>query len=149
VHLSRAAEHRRVGEALRTAAQEPWAAVCYFYSAYHLVRYALRRDPIFDNPTALTRINVELYPDLRDISRHHGRKRTTPREWGINELVLVLYRPIAAPYNKLHQASIDIRYEDGPGPLSLDRAAVWLDEIWTAHDAGGLRATAPPDSIRT
>lgn len=77
-HVERAQRHRKVGDALAAAGDE-WAAVCYFYSAFHLVRHALRTDPIFDDPTALSRIRPDLRPELRDVERHHGRFGTYQR----------------------------------------------------------------------
>ena len=138
-HLERAKRHRKVGDALRDAGDE-WAAVCHFYSAYHVVRYALRTDPIFDDTTALQRLHRELTPDVAEIARHHGRGGRTPREWGINDAVVYLYRPIAATYHKLHQASVAVRYESGIGAPDLGRVDGWLADIWDAHEAGNLRA---------
>lgn len=144
VHLERAARHRKVGEALRDAGDE-WAAVCYFYSAYHLVKHALLIDPIFDDPTALSRIHVTLTPDDRFTTSHHGRQRSgQPRDWGVNELVSRLYRPIAGNYERLHQASIHVRYESGLN-LPLDQMVAALEAVQAAHAAGELRATRAPD----
>lgn len=142
VHLERAARHRKVGDALCSAGDE-WAAVCYFYSAYHLVQHALLSDPVFDNPTALTAIQPLLTPDHRYTHAHKGRQRSGHvREFGVNELVLQLYRPIASKYNQLHQASIHVRYESGL-VLQLDRVVAALQGVEAAHLAGELRAQRP------
>lgn len=138
VHLERAARHRKIGDHLCEAGDE-WGAVCYFYSAYHLVKHALLTDPIFDEPTALSRIDVTLQPDDRYTSRHHGRQREgQAREWGVNELVTRLYRPISASYERLHQASIAVRYGAGLA-LPLDRIVGAIEAVQNAHTAGELR----------
>lgn len=136
--IRRTTEHRRVGD-LPGDADEQWAVVCWFYSAYHLVRHALTSDPIFDDPTQLSRINAELTPADRSVARHNARKvGPNGREWGVNELVVKLYRPIAGDYNRLHQASVAVRYEDG---VSVDLTSVKaaLDRAWAVHSAGKLR----------
>jgi hypothetical protein len=139
LHLERAERHRKVGQALLEAEDE-WSAVCSFYSAYHLVRYALRSDPIFDDLDALQRIRKDLTPDERNTERHRGRVSGQAREWGINELVVALYRPAAAAYHRLHQASITVRYEEGLIPSTMNRVSESLTAMWSAHDAGSLKA---------
>lgn len=112
-HRRRAAEHERVGNALADASHE-WAAVCYFYAAYHIVKAALLDDPIFDAVDTCQAKHPDLMPEDRYVSRHKGRRNTSAgREWGVNELVLQLYRAAAGDYDKLHQASNDVRYHDG------------------------------------
>lgn len=138
-HASRAARHAKVGRALRDVGDE-WATVCFFYSAYHLVRCAILRDPIFDDPARLTALNRDLLPDDRYVSRHKGRKNRFEKEWGLNELVLVLYRHVAGPYDLLHQASITVRYGSGLPAGWLDRSSDQLDQIVAAHDSGSLVA---------
>lgn len=103
--------HAKTGDALEGAGDE-WAAVCWFYSAYHYVRSALIADPIFDDLTRLQSVHQHLVPDDRHVTRHKGRRGGAP-ELGVNEVVLKLYPAIAGPYDKLHQASIDVRYERG------------------------------------
>ena len=112
-HRSRAAEHEGLGRVLAESGHE-WAAVALFYAAYHHVKAALLEDVIFDDHAACQSLSGDLLPQDRTTTRHQGRKRTTSgREWGINELVLLLYRPAAGTYEKLHQASVDVRYQAG------------------------------------
>lgn len=112
-HKRRATEHERVGAALADVDHE-WSAVCYFYAAYHTVKAALLDDPLFDDPITCQAKHPDLLPDDRYVSRHKGRRHTSAgREWGVNELVLKLYRSAAGDYDKLHQASNDVRYHDG------------------------------------
>lgn len=89
-----------------------WSAVCAFYCAYHSMRYAIETDPVWDDPTALANINSRLRPGDRGTSRHHGHfgHESGP---GVNRLVLNLYRDLAASYEMLHLASIDVRYNNG------------------------------------
>lgn len=138
-HLGRARHHRTVGDALATAADEEWAAVCYFYSAYHLARHALVTDPVFGDVSRLEAINVDLLPGSRNVTRHHGRHRPGgPREWGINELIQVLYPRVAPRYERLHQASIAVRYKQGIANFSAANPRVWLDEIEAERAAGRM-----------
>lgn len=136
-HCLRATHHAHVGDALAGSGESEWAAVCFFYAGYHLVRAALLIDPVFSDPTRLSKLNVELTPEDRQTERHKGRKNTANgREWGINELVLLLYRAIAGPYDRLHQASIDVRYGRGlRGDVSdLREHLTTIEEAY----AGGL-----------
>jgi hypothetical protein len=145
-HLFRAERHRKVGKALLEAEDE-WSAVCYFYSAYHLVRYALRSDPIFEDLDGLQRINKMLTLDERTTERHRGRLgQNKVRDWGINELVVALYRPVSGAYHRLHQASVTVRYEEGLIPETMNRVSGSLDKIWEAHETGSLKAVVPPDT---
>ncbi len=102
---------------------------------YHLIKAALLRDPVWSDLRSLTAINVDLTPEQRFTDRHRGRRRigsNQPREWGINDLVFVLYRPAARFYERLHQASIDVRYGTGlpAGALpDLDTALKALFEM--------------------
>lgn len=139
VHLERAARHRKVGDALFEAEDE-WAAVCYFYSAYHLIQHAFLTDPIFDDALGLQAIHPTLVPDHRFTSSHKGRQRPGQvREWGVNELVHALYRPVIGKYDLLHQASIHVRYHAGLHvPLGRIRPA--LEVIEDAHTDGELCA---------
>lgn len=143
VHLERAQRHRKVGEALRAAGNE-WSAVCYFYSAYHLVKNVLLADPVFDDPTALSQIHSTLAMDHRHTSSHHGRQRKgEPRAWGVNELVFKLYPCIYKEYERLHQASIAVRYEAGLRP-EVKLEGVWQDIrlIADEHQKGSLVAAS-------
>src|SRR4051812_9416111 len=70
-HLKRAERHKKIGDLLAGAGDE-WAAVPWFYSAYHLVKAALLVDPIFDDLRALSAISVDLIPQDRFTNRHNG-----------------------------------------------------------------------------
>lgn len=67
-----------------------WAAVAYFYSAYHRVRAALLDDPVFDDMSRLKRVDPQLLPSDRDTAFHTGRRRGQAPEFGVNDLVLLL-----------------------------------------------------------
>jgi len=122
--------HQVVGNALGDAGDE-WAAVVWFYSAYHLIKGALLRDPIWSDLGALANISLELMPEDRFTSRHRGRRRANgaPREWGVNELVLKLYRKAAKPYDLLHQASISVRYGAGLPDGALPELREALEQL--------------------
>lgn len=142
-HLSRAAEHERVADALADAGHE-WSAVCYFYAAYHLVKAAMLEDAIFDDPTQCQALHPDLLPDDRYVSRHKGRRRTSEgREWGLNELVLVLYRPAAGKYERLHSVSNDVRYHDGLAGTVADVRGVY-EEFKALVDGGALSTGRSP-----
>lgn len=112
-HLRRAAEHEAVADVLAEAGHE-WSAVCYFYAAYHRVKAALLEDTVFDSVDACQALHADLMPQDRYTSRHKGRRYTSQgREWGINELVLVLYKSAVGKYERLHSMSNDVRYHDG------------------------------------
>lgn len=137
-HLTRAREHEQVGDALKDAVGNEWAAVCYFYSAYHLVRAALVADPIFDSMARLKAKSSHLMPSDRYTDSHHG-SRAPGMNFGVNELVNLLYPQILQSYEFLHQASIAVRYDTG---LRFDLTNVRgrLDAVIAASDSG-LAAT--------
>lgn len=137
--LQRASRHEKVGDALADAGDE-WATVLYFYAAYHLVRSALLSDPVFDDASRLAVYSSRLSKADRFVSRHNGRNpKNGVRVWGVTELVSLLYLPVAADYEALHQASIDVRYKSGlQGVISDAKAA--LNVIEGAHTAGHLLA---------
>jgi|GEM_PF-643797 len=108
-HVERASQHQQVGEALGTAANNEWAGVCYFYSAYHLVVGSIYSDPIFGDLKTLKAIHHSLTPEDRYTTQHQAR-RGSEKPFGVNELVGLLYRPIREPYLELHGQSIDVRY---------------------------------------
>lgn len=126
--LERADRHEVIANVLADAGDE-WACVPYFY--------ALSEDPVFEDPTRLSRINSHLSIADRHVTRHHGRRKLG--EWGVNDLVTLLYRPIAVDYERLHGASIEVRYGGGfAGDLSDVRAA--LGHIRIEHESGRLHA---------
>lgn len=139
-HRARAARHRVIGELLHDSGDE-WGAVPMFYSAYHLMKAALLRDPIWDQLGPLQRLNRDLIPDDRHTDRHKGRRRgDQPREWGINELVQKLYPPASGPYERLHQASILVRYGAGLPSEAMPSLATSLERICALDAAGELEA---------
>lgn len=116
-HVLRADEHESLAGVLRDSGHE-WAAVAYFYSAYHLVSAALLRDPIFTSPGRLAAASPALTMADQTATRHqgymqfgHGGRRT--KIWGLNDLVALLYRPVWPFYAQLHEGSVDVRYGTG------------------------------------
>lgn len=140
-HLVRAARHDKIGRLLSESGDE-WGAVALFYGAYHRVKAALITDPIWDDIGQLQAIHSDLVPDDRLIERHRGRRRSgAPREWGINELVQTLYPEITRAYERLHQASISVRYGVGLREGALGDLAEASEEIKRLYDQGKLSAT--------
>lgn len=109
-HVQRADRHFVVGETLEQAGDE-WAAVCYFYSAYHLLKAALQVDPVFDDLPRLASINRNLTIDDRHCSRHQGSRGLQSPVLGLNEVVGLLYPGISTEYRLLHAASVQVRYK--------------------------------------
>jgi hypothetical protein len=139
-HLARAEQHLKVGNVLVETRQE-WGAVALFYSAYHRVKAAMLRDPIWGQVNALQAVHQDLIPDDRYIERHHGRRRRgEPREWGVNELVAVLYPSATRAYEQLHQASIDVRYSTGLPAGALPALATAITTISELDSDGELEA---------
>jgi hypothetical protein len=137
-HLSRARQHETVADAL---GENEWAAVPYFYAAYHIVKCALIEDPIFDDVTRLHGKHYDLVPDDRYTDRHKGRKvSSSGREWGINELVYLMYPSVVGAYERLHQASIDVRYRAGLRGATSDLRDC-LTKIRDAYEQGQMRAS--------
>jgi hypothetical protein len=132
-HHARAVRHAKVGDALLDAGDE-WSAVCLFYAAYHLVRATLLSDPIFSDMTRLKRINQNLMPKDQFTEGHHG-SRQPGASFGVNELVKLLYPAIYGPYEYLHQASIQVRYEQGLR-FPLEKVRESLDAVQAAVEAG-------------
>lgn len=140
-HRARAQRHRIIGNVLADAGDE-WAAVPLFYSAHHVIKGALLRDPIWGQVNALQVINQDLIPDDRFTTRHKGRKRPGggPREWGVNELVLLLYRPAVKHYEHLHQASNSVRYGTGLAHGAVPAVTTALAAIEELESRGDLEA---------
>lgn len=140
-HTARAARHQKVADALADAGDE-WSAVCYFYAAYHMIRAALLEDTIFDRLEWCQQKNRDLLPQDRHTMRHHGRKNTSNgREWGVNELVFLLYPNVVGAYERLHQASNDVRYHDGLRGSVADMQAVYRDFVDKFANGGLSSAT--------
>jgi hypothetical protein len=126
-HAERALVHE-ASALLLTPHSTDWATVAYFYSAYHLVKASLLRDPIFTDPTLCSNKDASLMMEDRLVTRHHGKRpRGGAREWGVNELVNLLYKPIWVSYEQLHQASVDARYYGG--------AKASITDVHAAHAA--------------
>lgn len=142
-HTARATHHFDVGCALRDAAANEWAAVCWFYSAYHHVKAALLQDAIFDDVGRLHEKHHDLQSSDRYTDRHQIRKGpgSGHRGWGINELVQLLYPGVIRPYDRLHQASVSVRYRDGLPGDALPGLSTAIDEIRDAARAGNLSAS--------
>lgn len=111
-HVERARYHERVGDALREADGDSWAAVCYFYSAFHLARAAITTDPIWDDFAALKEAHQDLMPQDQGVTAHNVR-RGGDRRFGLNDVVRLLYPEIGVTYLHLHGASVGVRYEKG------------------------------------
>lgn len=125
-HVERAAHHHLVGSALHESNDEEWAAVCYFYSAYHLLRGALTTDPIFNDLTALKRVDQNLMESDRWAEKHHVPKNVVG--FGLNNLVSLIYPSVQASYHELHGASVNVRYERGL-TFTLDALAESLEDV--------------------
>jgi len=122
---------------------DEWAVVPWFYSAYHLMKAVLLRDPIWGDLAALHAISVDLTPDDRFCDRHKGRRQRIPGvapEFGINDLVLKLYRPAAGPYDRLHAASNLVRYSTGLSDGALIPLRADLETIMEMDSRGELEA---------
>lgn len=139
-HVARAERHRKIGDLLADAGDE-WAAVPLFYSGYHYVKAALLCDPIWGDLQSLVAISPELMPQDRYTERHKGRRRpTSSPEWGINDLVLKLYRSSAGGYDRLHQGSISVRYGMGLPEGALPQLRACLDDLQSKFESGELVA---------
>jgi hypothetical protein len=102
---------------------------------------SLLDDPVFDDPGKLTSINTELTMADRHATRHKGIRNTANgRVWGVNDLVFLLYRPVSAAYERLHQASIEVRYGMGHPP-AVEDMRVDLATIKGAYADGQLQAS--------
>lgn len=122
-------------------AGKEWAAVGYFYSAYHRVRAALIDDPIFGSIQLLAAVSPKLIMDDRFATHHQGRKGGGVHRLGVSELVALLYPIAAGEYRALHQASIDVRY--GSQLLApLDDLLSRCERIHELADQGSLVAVA-------
>lgn len=125
---------------LETVGDE-WAAVCYFYAGYHLVRAALLADPVFSDLTRLREIDVRLTPDDREASAHQMRRGNARAPFGVNDLVKLLYPSIAVEYVRLHSASIAVRYGQGLSPITIASVKQDYLDIRAAYTAGVLVAS--------
>lgn len=116
------------------------AAVSYFYSAYHTVKAAFIEDPIFTDLSRLQAKDSRLIMDDRFVTHHRARLGSGERKLGVNDIVRILYPSIASRYQRLHMASIAVRYEAG---LKVYDFAAVKDDYAAVRDAyvnGELRA---------
>lgn len=135
-HVERSRYHKQVGDALHSSGPDSWGAVCYFYSAFHLVRAALSEDPIFSELPQLKKAHADLIPDDRNVTAHQTRKNSD-RRFGVNDLVRILHIDVYPQYYRLHGASVGVRYERGISS-ELDGLLEDLEEIeqyFTTSDA--------------
>jgi hypothetical protein len=140
-HAVASERHARAAGALRPMSRD-WATVAYFYAAYHLVKQAMLEDPIWLCPDELAIKHPELGPHTSKVTRHHGQPagRRGNRAWGVTDLVEVLYPSIHYSYVRMHEASIQVRYQRGlQTPLRVS-ASHWA-KIRAEFRAGRMRAT--------
>lgn len=134
-HLTRWEQHRQIGLLLaETPVGHPWGCVACFYAAFHVARWAMLMDRRFDDLTALKAIHPHLQPDDRRTNKHKARRGSaggTP-DFGVNDLVLLLYPSASRSYERLHQASIEVRYEKGdPAKLpSAEQLEEYMDTVY-------------------
>jgi hypothetical protein len=140
-HAVASERHARAAGDLRPGNSE-WASVAYFYAAYHLVKQAILEDPIWRCPGELAAKHPELRPHVSKVTRHHGKSagRRRGQIWGVNELVKLLYPTIHEAYVRLHDASIEVRYQRGLRTSVGLSAARWA-RIRAEFRAGRMRAS--------
>lgn len=138
--LERAVAIGETAKRLRNQGDE-WYAVCYFYSAYHVVRAALVDDPIFGDVTRLQEKSPYLTMGDRHATRHNGHVLAEGgRAMGINDIVRVLYPAIAVEYRRLHSASVDVRYGHGLTTISEDSIVADYEAVIGEYKALKLKA---------
>ncbi len=140
-HLERAVAHAESGDKLQAAGDE-WFAVCYFYSAYHMVKAAMHEDPIFDDVARCAAVSPLISLDSRYVEHHSGGKGENGRSLGVNELVMKLYHGIRVPYHRLHMASIAVRYGGGLGDISPITVADDFRAVSREYSGGKIVAPA-------
>lgn len=133
-HLSRQEYHRSFAVTLAGAspAAHPWACVIGFYAAYHSARWAIQCDPRFDDAATIRAVHPNLRPEDRRTAKHKARRGPGPQtDFGVNDLVLLLYPKASGAYEYLHQASIEVRYNRGIPKLLPEAAQMieWVDEV--------------------
>lgn len=144
-HRERSEHHFRVGQVLAESKHE-WGAVILFYAAFHSVRAAMVDDPIFSDPSALHAAHRLLTPDDRWTTMHKARRGGEPR-LGVNEIVGIIYPDYSGPYEKLHVASVQVRYERGLRPLeALSEMIDYARMIREAEASGRLVSEQLPDA---
>lgn len=109
-HLACSREHRTIADVLLGTPGHGWGCVAVFYAAYHYLKWALRRDPRFQDIETHKRIDGRLTPHDRFSHWHKARRGRTHTGFGINDLVELMYPEIASDYINLHEASLSVRY---------------------------------------
>lgn len=137
--VSRSEEHGKLATLMFETGQE-WAAVCAFYSAYHLVRASLMTDPVFDDLERLRKISPKIFPEDRTVSKH-SKGGLSSASFGVNELVSFLYPAVRARYARLHVASNQVRYERGIRAIATTNLQEDHAEIVRAFTDGELKST--------
>lgn len=136
-HLSRQDYHRSFAATLAGASPvaHPWACVIGFYAAFHSARWALQCDRRFDDEDVLRTIHPDLRSEDRRTAKHKARRGPGANaDFGVNDLVLMLYPKASRPYELLHQASIEVRYNQGR-PHVLPDADKMLEMVDDVHAA--------------
>ncbi len=131
-HATASEQHRQLSVALAGTAAHGWACVMAHYAAYHTARWALLLDERFTDLDELKALNPHLTTEDRYVERHHARGRQDGSTgFGVNHLVRLLYPAAARPYEKLYQASIEVRYGLSQAHLlpPADRIEPLLDEV--------------------
>lgn len=137
--VSRAKDHAKLATVMFDTGQE-WAAVCGFYSAYHLIRAAFLADPVFDDAHRLSKINPKIHAEDKFVTKH-SKGGLSSTSYGINEIVSTLYLDIRARYQRLHIASNTVRYGRGLKAIQLPSIQADLAEITRAFEAGEIVCT--------
>lgn len=144
-HLLRMQDHIRSANDLKRLGNE-WSAVAYFYAVYRAGRAALISDSRLDDDATARSIHPRLSASSRHVEHHSGGMSRPP---GMNEVVRLLYRPIAAKYLLLqkylllHQKSVEVRYGSGLLGLSADGVAGLAIEVVDYWETSGLISEPP------
>lgn len=136
-HCSVSSEHFQAAKAIAEASPD-WACVAYFYSAYHSMKAAFINDPIFDDMTALKKLDPNLMPSDRRPTSHQVRRGQSG--FGVNALVHLLYPSMRRDYERLHQSSMGVRYGQG-FVYPIEQVAEMAAGIVEARTSGMLVAS--------
>lgn len=118
---------------------EDWASVAFFYSAYHAMKRALLEDPVFDDLGELKKLNPHLTRDDRRVSYHKARRNQG--RFGVNDLVQILYPAHIQNYERLHQASLRVRYGTPTQIYPLGDIQEWARSIRDSARDGHMRCS--------
>lgn len=139
MHTRRVQSHIAAASLLR-AAQDEWAAVCYFYAVFHTVRAALLADSRLDSDASARSLHSRLSASSRHVDFHEGHPSRGP---GLNQVVRYVYPAIAAKYVLLHVKSVEVRYEDGLQATSIQDVARLASDVISHLEDAGLVTRAP------